>query len=511
MKNNLLKSLIITGFASVAGISSAQDGTLDVSFGSGGIVQTISAHEANDMVIQSDGKILVAGSILLTTGDMAVARYNTNGTLDNTFGTSGIANIDFNNSGDGAAAILIQSDGKIVLAGSTTNSSNNRDIAVTRLNTNGTLDNTFGTGGKFTLDVDGYNFDGAWDAELQSDGKIVIVAMAGTDMFSKTAVLRLNTNGTLDNSFDGDGILKAFSFGSFNLSSLHSLTIQPDGKILIAGSKNNNFAVARLNTDGSLDNTYGTSGVFSGTDMSTASRIYLQSDGKLLATYSHATQTSINVLRLNSNGTLDAGFGTGGKVSTSLGTPSTYDYALDLAIQPNGKIVVAGSSYSTTTISDFVVARYNTNGTIDNTFGATSNGTVITSVAATDEDRGKAVKLQSDGKIVVAGSKCTGSCDFVLLRYNNTAGSTGINDYTKMIQFDFYPNPANDFMTINLNDSFSNTKFNIVDINGKSVYSAVINEKQTLINTSHIVSGIYFLELTTADGYRTTKKLVITK
>ncbi|HRD39274.1 MAG TPA: hypothetical protein PLC65_11625, partial [Bacteroidia bacterium] len=349
MKNNLLKSIFITGFLSVAGNCMAQDGTLDVSFGSGGIVQTISAHEAFDMAIQSDGKIVVAGSINMGNYDIAVDRYNTNGTLDNTFGTSGIANVDFNGGNDDASAVLIQPDGKIVVVGRAQNSSNNNsDLAVVRLNTNGTLDNTFATNGKFKLDVDGYAFDYALDAELQSDGKIVVVAMAGTDMFSKNAVLRLNTNGTLDNSFDGDGILKAFSFASFNISSLHSLTIQPDGKILIAGSKNNNFAVARLNTDGSLDNSYGTSGVYSGTDMSTISRIYLQSDGKLLATYSHATQTSIIVVRLNSNGTMDTGFGTSGKVSTSLGTPSTYDFALDLAIQPNGKIVVAGSSYSTT-------------------------------------------------------------------------------------------------------------------------------------------------------------------
>lgn len=492
MKNNLLNLIFITVCLSVAGNCTAQDGTLDVSFGSGGIVQTVSTHEAFGMTIQPDNKIIVAGSIYMGSGndDIAIVRYNSNGSLDNSFGSNGIINVDFNGKNDAASSIVLQSDGKIIVVGSAQNSSNNNsDIAVIRLNSNGTLDNSFAINGKYQLDVDGFAGDKAVDVRLQSDGKIVLAAMAGTDMFAKIAVLRLNTNGSLDNTFDGDGILKAFSFGSFTLSYPLSLALQSDGKILIAGSKNNNFAVARLNTDGSLDNTYGTSGIFSGTDMSSASRIYLQSDGKLLATYSHASQTSIIVIRLNSNGTMDTGFGTSGKVSTALGTPSTYDFALDLAIQPNGKIIVAGSSYSTSTISDFVVARYNSNGTIDNTFGATSNGTVITSVATTDEDRGKAVKLQSDGKIVVAGSKCTGSCDFVLLRYQNQDGASGILETNNKKEIKLYPNPNHGEFTI-----LGTTPglIEITDLTGRliSTYKTDVGENQI---SENIPAGVYFI------------------
>ena len=221
-KQFLIATLATIGLSNVA---NAQDGTLDVSFGSSGIVQTVSTHEAFDMIIQPDNKIVVVGSINMGSGnyDIAVARYNADGNLDNSFGTTGIVNVDFNGKNDDASSVALQSDGKIVVVGRAQNfSNNNSDIAVIRLNSDGTLDNSFATNGKFQLDVDGYAFDYALNVALQTDGKIVLVAMAGTDMFAKNAVIRLNTNGTLDNTFDGDGILKAFSFGSFTSLSSHS-------------------------------------------------------------------------------------------------------------------------------------------------------------------------------------------------------------------------------------------------------------------------------------------------
>ena len=468
----------------------AQDGSLDISFGNNGIVQTVSAHEAFDMAIQNDGKIVVVGSIYTISGDddFAIARYNPDGSLDNTFGSNGIVNVDFNGKNDGAISVAIQPDGKIVAVGSAQNSSNNNsDIAVIRLNTNGTLDNTFGSNGKYQLDVDGYAYDFALDVALQSDGKIVLVAKAGTDMFAKNAVVRLNSNGTLDNTFDGDGIIKAFLFSSFTISELHSIAIQQDGKILIAGSKNNSFSVARLNSDGTLDNSYATNGVFSGTGMATHSNLYLQSDGKLVATFSHATQTNVILVRINQNGSVDAGFGNNGYVYTQVGGVSTYDYAKDLVIQPNGKIVVAGSSYSSGFNSDYLVIRYNSDGSIDNTFG--NNGIVVTSVATADEDRGKSVKLQSDGKIVVAGSSCTGSCDFVLLRYNNSEGAASINDLLNNMQLSVFPNPSKGQFTLQTNKS---GVFELMDITGRVLNTYTIKNNTEIIHTN-LTSGIYFI------------------
>lgn len=471
--------------------SFAQDGILDNTFGTNGIVKTVSLQEAFEMVIQPDDKIIVVGSVNNTTTDMAIARYNANGSLDNTFGTNGIVTIDFNNGNDDASAVVLQQDGKIVVVGRAQQSSanSNYDIAAIRLLPNGTLDNTFATNGKFQLDVDGYAYDYALDVALQNDGKIVIVAMAGTNMFNKNAVIRLNTNGTLDNSFDGDGILKAFSYPGGIMSSIHSVAIQQDGKILIGGSNTNNFAVARLNSNGSTDNTYATNGGITIPEMATESKIYLQDDGKLLCTYSNITSTTVVVVRLNSNGSLDAGFGNNGKVVTQIGTASTYNYGRDLVVQPDGKIIVCGSTNLSSSNSDYLLVRYLPNGTIDNTFGATGNGIVTTSVGTTDDDRGKSVRLQSNGKIVVAGSTCTGSCDFVLLRYNNT-NTLSINQLTgNNVSFSVYPNPSNGKFTI---VSENNSIFYLTDITGKLIKTITV-ENGTKVIQETLNPGVYFL------------------
>lgn len=515
MIKKILKSLTIAASIAVAVSANAQDGILDVTFGSSGIVQTVSTHEAFDMIIQPDNKIIVVGSINMGSNneDIAVVRYNSDGSLDNSFGTNGIVNVDFNGGNDDASSVALQSDGKIVMVGRAQNASNdNLDIAVIRLNSNGTLDNSFATNGKYQLDVDGYAFDYALDMALQTDGKIVLVAMAGTDMFAKNAVIRLNSNGTLDNTFDGDGLVKAFSFGSFTMSLLHSLVIQNDGKIIVAGSKNNNFALARLNSDGSLDNTYATSGIYSGSTMATSSELYLQADGKLLATYSHATQTEVIVIRLNQNGTDDTGFGTNGKVTTQVGSPSDIDYTKDIVVQPNGKIIVTGSSYTGTSSyspSDYLVIRYNSNGTIDNTFGSSSNGIVVTSVASKDEDRGKSIKLQSDGKIVVGGSSCTGACNFVILRYNNADATTEVADKS-IFQTNpiIFPNPTNDFVTVS--NLPKGSVVSILDITGKVIYNSIIKDEKTTINTTDFLNGVYILQVSN-NGAFATKKLMVNK
>jgi uncharacterized delta-60 repeat protein len=515
MTKKIFKSLTIAASVAVAVSANAQDGILDVTFGSSGIVQTLSTHEAFDMLIQPDNKIIVVGSINMGSGndDIAVVRYNSDGSLDNSFGTNGIVNVDFNGKNDDASSVALQSDGKIVVVGRAQNASNNNsDIAVIRLTSNGTLDNSFATNGKYQLDVDGFAGDLALDVALQTDGKIVFVGKAGgPDWMNKNAVIRLNANGTLDNTFDGDGIVKSFTFAPYNISELSAVTIQNDGKIIISGSKNNKFSVARLNSDGSLDSTFATNGAYttSSTVLATSNKIYIQNDGKILGTYYHPTNKGVEIVRLNQNGTEDSGFGTNGTVTTQI-DPNSYHYATDIITQPNGKIIVTGSLHNGLSIdSDYLVIRYNSNGTIDNTFGPASNGIVATSVAPNDEDRGKTVKLQSDGKIVVAGSTCTGSCDFVLLRYNNSDATTGVADNsifpTNPVIF---PNPANDFVTVS--NLPKGSAVSILDITGKVIYNSTIKDEKTRINTTDFVNGVYILQVSN-NGSIATTKLVVNK
>ena len=208
------------------------------------------------MAMQADGKIVVAGcsSSLLNGTIISVARLLDNGTPDNTFGTNGIKTISAAVGPSKAFAVAIQSDGKIVIGGfSIPGLLGNYDFIAIRLSTNGSLDNTFGSGGKAMISMSSDN-DICYSMKLQPDGKIVLAGAAGADF----AIARLNTNGSLDNTFDVDG-KKIIPVGISNDVS-KSVVLQTDGKIILAGysfnGADNDAAIIRLNINGSLDNTF---------------------------------------------------------------------------------------------------------------------------------------------------------------------------------------------------------------------------------------------------------------
>lgn len=274
-------------------------GTLDASFGSGGIVITDYVYESssdpgnfysayneiNAIALQSDGKIVVAGYVDISGDrreDLVVARYNPNGTLDTTFGTGGIVLTDFGNTCDVATAIAIQADGKIVVAG-IADRTGNKKFALARYTTVGALDGSFGSGGTVATDVNSENNSGyATALAIQSDGKILVADYAeigGKDQF---VVLRYTATGSLDNSFDGDGIVTtAFTDSAY----ANALALYSSGIILVAGYSNNKFALARYQADGTLDTSFDSDGKVEtafGSNGSSAYAIALQSDGKIV-------------------------------------------------------------------------------------------------------------------------------------------------------------------------------------------------------------------------------------
>ena len=397
----------------------AADGDLDTSFGTGGKVVTSFLGQddfVRSIAIQSDGKIVVAGETKNGTYDeFALARYNPDGTLDTSFGNSGGKMItNSNNNGDHARSVAIQSDGKIVLAGAGDNTGND-DFALYRYNTDGSLDSSFGTGGKvFTAVGSGNDF--AYSVAIQTDGKIVVAGYSNQDF----ALVRYNTDGSLDTSF-GTGGKVTTEVGS-GTARAYSVAIQTDGKIVAAGystSGNQDFALVRYNTNGTLDSNFGTGGKVT-TDIGSgdiAQSVAIQTDGKIVvAGYSdNGSNADFALVRYNTDGTLDTNFGTGGKVITAIG--SSTDAAYSVAIQSDGKIVAAGFSDNGSN-ADFALVRYNTDGTLDTTFD--SDGKVITAIGSgTDEAR--SVAIQSDGKIVAAGHSENGNYyDFALVRYAGT-------------------------------------------------------------------------------------------
>ena len=357
------------------------NGTLDATFGTGGRVTTDIGNVDNAsfaLAIQpADGKLIAAGSSINgTNDDFALVRYNPNGTLDGTFGTGGIVTTDFGSSFDYIEGLALQSDGKIVAAGSIFNGSTFR-FALARYNPNGTLDDTFGTGGRVTTSFTNID-DLARAVVLQPDGKIIVAGEADTDI----VVARYNSNGSLDTTFDGDGKVIT-SIGLF--SAAYDVALQPDGKIVAAGEagdgNNSDFAVVRYESTGALDSTFDGDGVVttpigSGNEIATA--IALQSGGKIIVggISSNGGNDDFALARYNSNGTLDSSFGTGGKITTDFSN-SSNDYALGLAIQSGSRVIVVGSSNT-----NFAAAAYSL-GTAGCSYSLSPTSAAVSSIAGT--------------------------------------------------------------------------------------------------------------------------------
>lgn len=340
--------------------ASAAAGDLDITFGTNGMVNTNigASSEATSMVIQSDGKIVVAG---LSVSDFAIARYNTNGSLDTSFDSDGKVTTHFGG-WDSGQAIVIQPNGRILVAGLSfvqVGINTLIDIAIARYNTDGSLDVTFDSDGKLLTDID--TRDNATSIALQSNGKIVVGGDSTIGVSDHFVALRYNTDGALDTSFSSDGIV-SIAMGDYDQSS--SIALQNDGKILIAGyasiSNQEAFAIARLNTDGSLDSTFDSDGKVTtlfGPGGDGVGEIALQSDGKIVAAgyANNGNDYVFAVARYNSVGGLDSSFGTGGTQTTLIGISD--DGANTVAIQSDGKIIAAGYSDASNSYQ-FALARY---------------------------------------------------------------------------------------------------------------------------------------------------------
>ena len=343
--------------------------------------------------------------------------------LDPTLGTGGTVTTDFSLSDDlalGTHSVAVQADGKIVVAGySYQGAATGFDFAVARLDLNGNLDLTFSGDGKQTIHF-GSDSDAGYAVTMQSN-KIVVAGAYGGDF----AVARLNDNGSLDDSFDLDG-KQTIAFGS---GAAKGVAVQADGKIVVAGSSYQgtatgfDFAVARLNDNGSVDNTFDLDGKLTidfGSDSDNASGVAVQGGKIVVAGYSNqgATGNDFAVAQMIDDGSLDPSFDNDGKQTIDFGSDS--DPGFGVALQADGKIVVAGYSDQGVTGFDFAVARLNDTGSLDNSFGSGGKQTIDFDLGS---DSGFGVALQADGKILVAGvsyREATGY-DFALTRLLDVA------------------------------------------------------------------------------------------
>lgn len=372
---------------------------LDPSFGGGAGAVLFTGGPLSAVALQPDGKIVAAG---MSSGNFLIVRMNPNGTVDTSFDGDGIAFVDFGGT-DRANSLAIQPDGKIVVVGSTTSGTN---VAVARLNANGSLDTSFDTDGKLAIDLGG-TAESANAVTIQSDGKIVIAGTTGADF----AVIRLNgSNGSLDSTF-GTGGKKIFDMGGAN-DSANAVAIQSDGKILAAGTNGSNFAVARLNgLDGSFDNSFDIDGKVSfdmgGTDV--ARGVVIQPDGKIVVAGSNGSDMAIARL-LGSNGALDPSFDGDGKRTVDI---SGADDARAVALQTNGRILVVGDTGNNA--SDTAIVRLTSTGALDTTFNSTGKYSFDIS-GSTFLDLGTAAVLTPQGRLVIAGQGGGGQVNGSLAR-----------------------------------------------------------------------------------------------
>jgi uncharacterized delta-60 repeat protein len=455
------------------------DGSVDSNFGQGGKVVTVLTLGApvtvSALAIQRDGKIVVVGVAAL---HFAAARYHPDGRLDSTFGREGTVGTTITFGGDDARGLALQADGKIVVVGYSPNFGGGDTIALVRYNADGSLDKSFGTEGKMVTKSELWNIQ-AYALAVQADGKIVVAGGGWRAEGARMLLVRYNADGSLDPSFgekgwaftsiepgtaqgsavalQGDGKIvvagtrhkpsgssfieiarylpddnKDPSFGVNGLrtmqiwernSEVSALGFQPNGKIVVAGNAEDkgseNLALARFNSDGSPDFTFGVRGqVYSlGSRVSYtvrsndgATALAWQTDGKIVVAGS--SERSLAIARYKPDGSLDAAFGSNGKVTSH--SASAEEIVLSIALQADGRILVEGGAFKDNgrdTNRFIFIARYNPDGGIDHSFG--SDGRVMVDAGA--RSGATAFALQVDGKIMVGG-EIQGSCSF--LRYN---------------------------------------------------------------------------------------------
>jgi uncharacterized delta-60 repeat protein len=469
--SSMIMALLLVMISLLTAISAyAAPGDLDTEFNSPdgyAVLNLEYTSFANEIAIQDDGKIVVAGTNAETSSmnTILLARYNTDGSLDTTFGggngyvTTVIgSNLIIND-------VAIQSDGYIVVVGTDSVSSYN-DAIIARYTSNGVLDTTgFGApNGYVTLNINTY--DVAYGVAIQSNGKIVVGGHTKIIDSYEIFLARINSDGSLDTTFgSGNGyIVEDLSYEN----EIFDIAIQEDGNIVIAGLKNTSeqydFLVARFSSTGSLDTTFGSGVGYVITDIGgssyddSARSTLIQKDGKILVggMSIHSSSSVTALARYNTDGSLDTtGFGSpNGYVTLSTGS-STYPGISDMALQADGKIVFAGSTYNSSYSYDMLVGRYNSDGSLDSgDFGFSTDGK-LTEDLGSDITAAFGVAIQpKDGKIVVAGGRSDGTyTKLMVARFLVAASETQTiadGDSDTMVDVDIY------------NDSGSSCDFTVV-------------------------------------------------
>lgn len=411
VRRPLVASLVTLSLA-VTAVASASPGELDATFGSAGFaaadITGTTAEAISDLAIDAQGRIVVVGWTGGSNSQFAVVRYLASGAPDSTFGSGGVVTTDVSSGSDVPIAVAVQSDDKVVVAG--LGQTTNDDFAVVRYNTDGSLDSSFDGDGKKLIDLSSSS-DQANALAIQPDGKIVLGGYIGTGSQS-FALVRLGTDGSLDSSFDSDGQVTT-DFSSSTSDAINALVVQSDGKLVAGGRSDSAIALARYSSDGTPDSTFGSSGKTTATPSGVTVNLAFDlarraNGGYVVAGEAGTADRTFLLAGFDSGGALDSSFGTSGNGAVLTNVTSIQrDLALDVEVDPDGRLVVAGvANLIGSTSSKTVLARYEADGQLDATFGSSG---VAQFDLTTGVDGAYAMKRQSDGKYVLGGFGYSGA------------------------------------------------------------------------------------------------------
>ena len=521
-------SILLLSLLAFTGALFAQSIQPDPLFGNSGVVVTADP-DANsiiyDIAFQPDGKIIAAGCIYenntAPSPHTYLIRYNTNGTIDNSFGINGKVRTTVGTS-DIAHAVVIQQDGKILVAGNETiiNQIDSTSVLIesrpylVRYKSSGTLDSAFGMQGIHKLNIlDAYTDKYLNALQLRPDGTILAGGGAQmTGQLSRMIVVSLNPDGMYSNNFGINGV-STLTIEPGQHATLYDIALQTDGKLVLSGYSGmasltapptTRMALARLGINGSPDAGFGNAGTIT-KQVSTAticfdmiSDIALQNDGRIVA--AGTTDNHSVLLRYQPDGSPDLNFGTAGIV---IDTHTTQ--ASNLCIDHNGKILISGLIHYPDLFAHHIfMARYNNNGTPDTNFG--NSGLVL--VDQSGQSQAYALAIQADHKIVLGGHTedvTTGNTSYTLFRYKNMSTKiedTGLPGYAVKI----YPNPATDILNIAFDQlPKASVSIRIMNAIGQVRYETTTKKTVTTINTQGFAPGHYMLQLIMGDHDETFK------
>lgn len=478
-------------------VGAQPDGSLDADFDADGVaiyeppgLKNGSAAQA--IVLQSDGRIILGGrgtvvSLGVPYDYLTLLRVQPDGSLDPSFGQElegGWVIESDFGLSHLAVAVILLPDGRILAAGT---HRNNKNFTFQYFDKSGKLQTNVGT--ESGLQVPFGEYARLRAVAQQADGKIVAVGETSDGLSNRFAIARIIPSmGIVDNTFSFDGKVVA-DFGGLSAVA-KTVAVQPDGKILVGGVAGNRFAMVRYSAEGSLDQSFGTGGKVltnRGQEVSLEDMV-LQPDGKILVvgTASSGAYPAYTLIRYLPDGSLDLNFGEDGAAVVPSGI------LVSVALQSDGKIVAAGSTFPG---SGLQVLRFLANGTLDPSFGNGGLGTVVSNASATD------LQIQNDGKILVSGQKYistqgAASVMACLVRYHAKAVISSARAKENSTDYSIYPNPVGDVLTCRLGTSAStDVELTLLDAMGRVQLRATpaypVAEYQ--MSVAHLPVGTYHL------------------